>query len=232
MLIRSRRLVAVTLLAAAATGMSGCCGKGGMGGWGAFLLGRDCGRLRVTSIEIVPPERPVVAGESTRLTVRSSRTASSRTRTTGISMATATQTATWDPGPALVSTRRWNTCSLAPAVSASASSSSPPTVLPRAVATSRRSRSMCNRRRRRRTRRRRGAAIAGRSPRSRRPRASRSARASRWTHRPSRDPDGEIVDYRWDLEGDTEAELRSTRPVAEHAYATAGERTITLTVQD
>jgi PKD domain-containing protein len=46
------------------------------------------------------------------------------------------------------------------------------------------------------------------------------------------DPDGHIVRYRWDMEGDAAPERESSSPITEYAYLTPGTKTVTLTVVD
>ena len=48
----------------------------------------------------------------------------------------------------------------------------------------------------------------------------------------SSDADGRIVRYAWDMEGDATPERESSSPITEYSYATAGTKTVTLTVVD
>ena len=48
----------------------------------------------------------------------------------------------------------------------------------------------------------------------------------------SSDADGRIVRYRWDMEGDAAPERETSSPITEYSYATAGTKTVTLTVVD
>jgi PKD repeat protein len=48
----------------------------------------------------------------------------------------------------------------------------------------------------------------------------------------SSDPDGRVVEYRWDTDGDGTAEITTTRPTARTTFSTPGNVRVTLTVVD
>lgn len=229
---RARRLVTITLLAAAATGMSGCCGSdGATAAWALLVFGGDCQDAHVVTVEIVRPDRPVVAGEPVRLMLRVR------------SDSTFEHTYYWDlDGDRRTDVRKErdeNGFSPNPWVDHTFPRAGRVRVgvelfIDRAPDSGRDSASL---------------EIDVQPPRSQDPPPRRGgdqlpiaefvvpervAVGERFAldARASRDPDGKIVEYRWDLEGAPEAEIVASRPVEEHMYDKPGERTITLTVRD
>ena len=218
---RARRLAAITLFAVAASGLSGCCGNENEAGWAAFLLGDDCGEQSPVSVEIVPPEGPVIAGSPVRLEVD----VQSFTRLKHVYY--------WDLDGDRRTDRRLDLPHLV-------TDGSVEHTFPRAGRVRVGVELFVG-----------DASDGGRDvdsleidvqpgPSGNRPpiaafeAPTAIARGAGFLldARPSRDEDGAIVRYSWDVEADSKPEFRGPSPEREHKYSTTGEKTITLTVED